>query len=89
MPLVPSSLIPKNPSGQLQAVLKWAEAMSTADFDVLDTVVADNFVHAAIPANLKIPVLNGKQEFIQHYRAVLPMFTKFEVRVLSTSFELS
>ncbi|KAH8086662.1 hypothetical protein BXZ70DRAFT_910293 [Cristinia sonorae] len=80
MPVVPSAAI-ENPSKQLQAVLKWAEGMATANFDILGAVLADDYVHTALPANLSIPVLGSKEHFIKHYQGVLPIFSSFDVSV--------
>ncbi|TCD71777.1 hypothetical protein EIP91_003120 [Steccherinum ochraceum] len=70
-----------NPSSQLQAVLQWVEGMSTANFDLLDSVLADDYVHITLPTSLNIPELGSKEQYIQHYRGVLPIFTAFDVAI--------
>ena len=81
MPVIPSAVI-ANPSAQLKAVLTWAEGMASANFELIGSVLADDYVHTAIPANLGIPVLGSKEHFIKHYQGVLPIFTSFDVCVV-------
>ena len=78
MPVVPSPAI-ANPSPQLQVVLSWADGMTKADFVAIGSALDDGYVHTAIPANLSIPVLGSKEEFVKHYQGVLPLFTSFDV----------
>ena len=82
MPVLPSPVI-ANPSAQLKAVLTWAEGMASANFELIGSVLADEYVHAAIPGNLGIPVLGSKEHFIKHYQGVLPIFTSFDVRSIT------
>jgi len=78
MPVSPSPVI-ANPSAQLKVVLKWAEAMSAADFDALGAVLDDDYLHLAIPGTLNMPPVKGRETFLKHYQNILPLFTDFNV----------
>ena len=80
MAILPSPAIPANPSPQLALALKWAEAVSKADFDVLSSILTDDHIHHLLPTSLGVPVLNGKEALFQVYKGVLPHFRESKVR---------
>ena len=68
--------IPLNPSPDLQAALKWAEAYNLWDVDHLMSAVSDDYTHHVLPATLGVKPRN-KQEFKEYFTSVIPMFRGF------------
>lgn len=72
MPLAPSDAIPANPSPQLQVVLKWMKALSSADpsaADVLASTLTEDHTYHFLPRSLGYPIRN-KEQFLAYARKV-------------------
>ncbi|KIJ51378.1 hypothetical protein M422DRAFT_158316 [Sphaerobolus stellatus SS14] len=76
--MLESPAIPANPSPQLQVVLQWLDAWKTLNVDNVLPTLADDYKHQVLPKSLGRPMLN-REEFTQNYRAVLPLYSYFEV----------
>ncbi|KAK7685626.1 hypothetical protein QCA50_010396 [Cerrena zonata] len=72
MPLAPSDAIPANPSPQLQVVLTWMRALSSANPDaaeLLATTLTEDHTYHFLPRSLGYPSRN-KEQFLAYARKV-------------------
>jgi hypothetical protein len=58
-----------NPSPQLSVVLQWYKAVTSWDFDVLTSLLADEYKHSTLPASAGEAPKN-KAQGIAHAKAV-------------------
>ena len=65
---------------QLKVVQKWIDAYVSLDINNLNTVFSKDYKHQTLPKSMGIPE-ETKDEYIKRYGGVLPLFTKFEVRI--------
>ena len=65
---------------QLKVVQKWIDAYVSLDISNLDTVFSKDYKHQTLPKSMGIPE-ETKDEYTKRYGGVLPLFTKFEVRI--------
>lgn len=79
MTIAPSPAVPSNPSHQLLAALRWAEAVTNADFEQLEDAITEDYVHVLLPASLGVPQVQGRDEVIKGYKGILSLFTSFVV----------
>ncbi len=70
-----------NPSAQLSVVLKWYGAISTWQFDVLEALLSDDYIHKTLPASANDPPKN-KAKGIEHAKSIAQSlgYTHLEVR---------
>lgn len=65
MAILPTDAI-KDPSPQLQAVLRWIDALvTTLDVKTLESTLTDDYTYQIIPKSMRCPILN-KTEFLQY-----------------------
>lgn len=70
MPVVPTDAV-KNPSPQLQVVLRWMDALTTdMDLKALESILTDDYTHQFIPQSLGDPVRN-KAAYLEFSDTVL------------------
>lgn len=69
MPYTP----PSNPSPQLRTVLRWYEAVTSWDFETLDKIFSDDYVHVSLPASVKEADKN-KTEGLAHAKVMSGLF---------------
>lgn len=60
---------PSNPSPQLQTVLRWFQAIVQWDFNALETLLSDDYLHATLPASAGDPNKN-KEQGIAHAKSI-------------------
>jgi len=65
---------------QLKAAQKWIDAYAAIDFGKIDAVTAKNYKHQTLPKSIGLPE-ETKEEYTKRLSGMLPLFTKFEVRV--------
>jgi hypothetical protein len=66
-------------TSQLKVVQKWIDAYSSLDIGKINSVVSKNYKHRTLPKSTGLPE-ETKEEYIQRFGGMLPMYTKFEVR---------
>ena len=83
MPLAATDAIPDNPSAQLQVVLTWMKALSSADpsaVELLGTTLTEDHTYHFLPRSLGYPARN-KAQFLAYARKVpLSLFKNPQVR---------
>lgn len=66
---------------QLRAAQKWIDAYIALDVGKVDAVFSKNYKHQTLPLkSIGLPE-ETKEEYTQRYGGLLPVFTKFEVRI--------
>ncbi|TCD64006.1 hypothetical protein EIP91_004674 [Steccherinum ochraceum] len=70
------------PSPQLQAVLRWFDALIKHDIHALSDVLTDDYVHPILPQSLGLPTYDraGFLEFVE--KVLIPFMTQYEYTVL-------
>ena len=65
---------------QLKVAQKWIDAYISLDIEKIKTVASKNYRHQTLPKSTGLPE-ETKEEYIQRYGGLLPVFTKFDVRI--------
>ena len=86
MPLAATDAIPDKPSAQLEVVLTWMRALSSADpsaAEILGTTLTEDHTYHFLPRSLGYPARN-KAQFLAYARKVpLSLFKNPQVRCCS------
>lgn len=67
---------------QLKVVKALANALASRDLNNAEPILSKNFVAKIFPKVAKLPLELTKEEYLQKYGAVLPMFAQIEVRCI-------
>ena len=67
---------------QLKVVQELIDAYVSLDISNLDTVLSKYYIHQTSPTSMDFPLLT-REGYVERYGRVLPLFTKFEVRILN------
>jgi len=67
-------------SPQLKVLQKWIDAYVAIDLDEIKAVTSKKYKHQTLPKSIGLPE-ETKEEYTQRLAVMLPMFTKFEVRI--------
>jgi len=81
MTVNPSPSLPTSPSPQLAAVLKWIDAVTSANFVELGDAITDDYIHALLPASLGAPLTHGRDATIQVYKDILSALKVFSITI--------
>lgn len=74
MAILPTDAL-KDPSPQMQAVLRWADAyITTLDLKALESTLTDDYTHQVLPESMRQPV-RDKSQFLEYA-------DKFGMRIL-------
>lgn len=65
---------------QLRVTQKWIDAYVAIDLDKINAVTSKNYKHQTLPKSIGLPE-ETKEEYTQRLTGMLPLFTKFEVRM--------
>ena len=65
---------------QLKVTQKWIDAYVAIDLDKINAVTSKNYKHQTLPKSIGLPE-ETKEEYTRRLAGMLPLFTKFEVRV--------
>ncbi|KAI0255876.1 hypothetical protein BJV78DRAFT_1173988 [Lactifluus subvellereus] len=68
-----------NPSPQLSVVLQWYKAVTTWDFDLLPSLMADEYKHSTLPASAGEAPKN-KAQGIAHAKAVAALLGNVPIK---------
>jgi len=67
---------------QLKAAQEWVDAYGTRDIDKISETCSKNYTHQTLPKSMGLSE-ETKEEYIKRCGGLLPLFTKFEVRIQS------
>jgi len=80
MPIIPTDAI-KDPSPQLQVVLRWIDALiTTRDLKALEGTITEDYTHHVLPKSLGRPLMK-KPAFLEYGTFVMTVLPEFNATI--------